>query len=266
MIVTDSFVLLNFPRTGSTFVRSVLHGLHPRRWDPRRLLGGPPPALRGFRELLLPIDRTANAERLGRRSQHGRWGQIPGSHRHLPVVSVVRHPLDHAVSNFMHDLWRKQPPADEATLQRRFPRWPDLEFGEFLDFQHEFALPDTLKGLRPAAEIGWTTAQFLRFCARDPDALLAGATAARIDSGELAGELPPIRWLRYHRLTEDLVGFLGEMGCTRRQLDRVRNHPRKNVSASRDRKPWRSFYSPEQERLARHRERLLFGMFPDLGE
>ena len=97
-------------------------------------------------------------------------------------------------------------------------------------------------------------------------ALLASATDARIDSGELARELPPIRWLRHHRLTEDLIDFLGEMGCSRRQLDRVRNRPRENVSSGRERQPWRSFFTPEQERLARHRERLLFGMFPDLGE
>lgn len=266
MIVTDSFVVLNFPRTGSTFVRSALQALRPRRWDPRRLLGRSPPPLRGFRELLLPIDRTANAERLGRRSQHGRWGQIPESHRHLPVVSVVRHPLDLAVSHFMHDLWRRQPPADETELRRRFPRWPDLPFGEFLEFLHEFALPDTLKGVRPAAEIGWTTAQFLRFYGRDPDALLASATDARIDSGELARELPPIHWLRHHRLTDDLVEFLGGMGCSRRQLARVRGHRRENVSGARAGKDWRSYFTPGQEALARHHDRLILGMFPDLEE
>lgn len=264
MILTDSFVVLNFPRTGSTFVRTVLHELGLSRWDPRRLLGGSPPALRGLRELLLPIDRTANAERLGRRSQHGRWGQIPASHRHLPVVSVVRHPLDLAVSHFLHDLWRTQPPADEATLRRRFPAWPDLAFGDFLDFQHEFARPDTLKGIRPPSGIGWTTAQFLRFYGRDPDALLAGATDARIDSGELARELPPIRWLRHHRLTDDLVEFLGEMGCTRRQLERVRGHRRENVSGARAGKDWRAYFTPGQETIARHRDRLILGMFPDL--
>jgi hypothetical protein len=265
MIVTDSFVMLHFPRTGSTFVRSVLREMRLQWWDPHRLLGGSPPATRGFRELILPIDRTAHAERLGRRSQHGRWGQIPESHRHLPVVSVVRHPLDQAVSHFMHDLWRKQPPIDAATLQRQFPGWPNLSFSEFLGFQQEVARPDALKGIRPTADIGCTTVHFLRFYGRDPDALLAGATDARVDSGELARALPPIRWLRHHHLTDDLVEFLRDMGCPRRQLDRVRNHGHENVSAGRDRKPWQFFYTPEQERLARHRERLLFQMFSDLG-
>lgn len=71
MILTDRFVMLNFPRTGSTFVRSVLRQLHQPRWS---ALGVnlTPRASTPFQELTLPIDRSRKAERLGRKSQHGR--------------------------------------------------------------------------------------------------------------------------------------------------------------------------------------------------
>lgn len=263
MILTDSFVVLNFPRTGSTFVRSALRQLHGPWWN---ALGfdSAPRASSGFRELRLPIDRTWKAERLGRTSPHGRWGQIPESHRHLPVVSVLRHPLDHAVSHFTHDDWWKSPPVDEAVVRRRFPSWPRLSFAEYLEFEHEFALPDVLKGLRPPAEPGHLTAHFLRFFGRDPDATLGGLTDARIDSGDLARDLPPIRWLRHERLADDLTEFLRDLGHSSRRLERIRRHPRLNVSHARAGRPWRDFYTPEQEALKRYRERALFRLFPQL--
>jgi len=264
VILTDAFVLLNFPRTGSTFVRSAVRRLHAPWWDAFGLLDANPRPSSGFRELTLPIDRTRKAERLGRRSQHGRWGQIPDSHRHLPVVSVVRHPLDHAVSSYLHEDWRMAPPADEAALRRRFPAWPRLDFGAYLEFEHEFALPDVLKGIRPAAEIGCLSAHFLRFFARDPDATLAGLTEDRIGSGALALDLPPIRWLRHDRLNDDLAAFLGEMGYPRGRIDRALRRRRENVSRERRGRPWRDFFTPETEARKRHRERLVFGMFPDL--
>lgn len=260
MILTDRFVVLNFPRTGSTFVRAALRRVYGRRLDARTLRDRFPWKPPQFRELELPIDRTYKAERLGRRSQHGRWGQIPESHRHLPVVSVVRHPLDQAVSLFLHHDWWKAPPADESDLRHRFPAWPRLTFAEYLDFEHELALPDVLKGVRPAAEIGCLTAHFLRFYSRDPDGTLAG----RLESGEIAAALPPIRWLRHEVLIDDLCEFLEEVGLAHRAVAAVRRHPRVNVSRDRRDLHWRAFYTPAQEALKRHRERLLFGLFPHL--
>lgn len=262
MILTDSFVMLNFPRTGSTFVRSVLRRLYGPWWN---VIGlhSTPRASSGFRELMLPIDRTAKAERLGRVSQHGRWGQIPAQYRHLPVVSVIRHPLDHTVSHYWHDDWWRSPPASEAALRHRYPLWPRLSFEEYLDFEQAFALPDVLKGARPPATIGNLTAHFVRFYARDPDACLAGLTEARIGSCDLARDLPPIRWLRHDRLADDLALFLREVGHSARRVSRACCQPPVNVSHSRLGRPWQRFYTPDLESLKRHRERLLFRLFPE---
>lgn len=252
MILTDSFVMINVPRTGSTFIRTVLRHLH-RPWSSR-----------GYCELTLPIDRTWKAERLGRRSQHGRLGQIPPSHRHLPVVSVIRHPLDHAVSHYNHNDWWSTPPIDESLLRCQFPTWPQLSFAEYLDFEHKVCRPDVLKDSQCPAEVGNLTIHFLRFFARDPNATLAELTDASIESGAFASELPPIHWLRHECLVDDLSSFLSDMGYPNRQIDRVRRHRRVNISQQRDGRHWRTYYSPEQEALKRYRERALFKLFPEL--
>ena len=254
MILTDTFVMINVPRTGSTFIRTVLRHLH-KPWSSR-----------GYCELSLPIDRTWKAERLKRRSQHGRLGQIPLSHRHLPVVSVIRHPLDHAVSHYNHKDWWSAPPVDEAMLRSQFPTWPKLSFAEYLDFEHEICLPDVLKDSQTPAEVGNLTVHFLRFFARDPNATLAELTDARIDTGAFASDLPPIHWLRHHRLIDDLSEFLQTMGYPSRQIDRVRRHRPVNVSQQRGDRHWRTFYNHEQEELKRFRERALFKLFPEFAD
>jgi hypothetical protein len=266
MILTDRFVVLNFPRTGSTFVRAALRHVYGRRLDALTLRDRFPWSPPRFHELLLPIDRTWKARRLRRHSQHGRWGQIPESHRHLPVVSVVRHPLDHAVSSYMHEDWWTSPPADEDDLRRRFPGWPRLSFTEYLDFEREFALPDVLQGIQPAAEIGCLTAHFLRFYARNPEQALVRLTDERLTSGDVRVELPPVHWLRHSHLVEDLVAFLREVGLPPRAIDAVRRHPRVNVSHERRDLPWRAFYTPVSESLKRQRERFLFRLFPCFDE
>ena len=78
MIITPHMVLLNYPRTGSTWARGVLrrlHGVEGRTLAQR--LAGTRLGWRGFHELTLPIDRTTTALREGRRSQHGSYRQIP---------------------------------------------------------------------------------------------------------------------------------------------------------------------------------------------
>jgi len=79
MIITEDFVLLNFPRTGSTFVRNVVKRLYGGKEGGvltrlRSALSWSKPRLR---ELILPIDRTISALEQKRRSQHGSCAQIP---------------------------------------------------------------------------------------------------------------------------------------------------------------------------------------------
>ncbi len=96
--------------------------------------------------------------------------------------------------------------------------------------------------------------------------MLNGLTDSRIDSGEFARDLPPIRFLRHHQLKEDLGSFLREMGYSTRRIERACGHPPVNVSQGRRGRPWQDFYTPAEEALKRHRERALFRMFPEFAE
>jgi hypothetical protein len=264
VILCDRLVLLNYPRTGSTFVREVLReafghagsGLGARLR--RRLDRG------RFRELALPITRTASAERAGRRSQHGALSQIPATHAHLPVVSVWRHPLDRVVSQYEHGFWREHPPGEPAAVRARFPRFPDLDFGEYLALQQEFGRADVLRGRRLEAEVGPDTLHFVRFFARDPEGALDRLDDAAVDSGALRAELAPVRFLRFERLAEELAALLVELGFPPAEVRHLADAPPVNAAASRRGRPWTEYFTPELEAAHRRSERFLHRLQEEL--
>jgi len=264
VLLTERFVLLNYPRTGSTFARSALRALYRRREGPwGHALVRLGLAQASCRELLLPIERTATARREGRRSQHGALSQIPPSERGKLVVSIARHPLDQVVSAYEHGFWRAHPPGDEQVIRRRFPRFPELSFSQYLELTSEFDRTNVLQGVPLQADVGPCTLHFVRFFAVDPDAALARLSAESISSGEFLARLPPVRFLHTEHLAEELAAFLGELGFEAAETAFLRSLPRVNVAARRRGRPWSEYFTPEQERDFRWRERLLFQRFPE---
>lgn len=262
MIVTDRFVLLNFPRTGSTFARDAVaraYGVGGWFGAVRRVLASTP----GFRELWLPIDRTETAARARRRSQHGAYSQIPKSARGLPVVSVVRCPYDRAVSLFEARFWRDQPCADVAALRARAPRFPDITFSEYLELAHEFGRADVSRGRPPAGDVGVQTLHHLKFYARDVDAMMACVAAGGVDAGAHRALLGEVRYLRHERLGAELADFLEGVGLEPRRVAPIRRLPPRNRARARAGRPWTDYFSPTERATFRRRERVLFELFPE---
>ena len=267
MIITDKFVLLNFPRTGSTFLRNAIGRLYGRSRSPwGRLWGRLRSRRQAFREFELPIERTLSARRAGRRSQHGSYSQIPPEDRNRTVVSAMRHPLDLVVSQYECGFWRQNPPGDPEEVRARFPSFPDLSFGAYLDLQMQFGRRDVLQDARLEACVGPLTLHFVRFYSVDPDAALASLTNAGIDSGEFARGLPTIRFLHTEHLREELRAFLLEIGFTLKETAFLCDMPPENQAVSRRERPWTDYFSREQELEFRHRERLLFQCFPEYAD
>jgi hypothetical protein len=264
VILTDRFTCLNYPRTGSTFVRTVLRRVYGRDREGLAARLSSCWGRRRFRELALPIDRTASARRAGRKSQHGAVHQIPRRHRALPIVSVLRHPLDRAVSQYEHGFWRTNPPGDLDAIRARFAGFPDIDFGDYLELQRTFGRADVLQGGQIDEDIGPDTLHFVRFFAPDPERALSRLTSATVDSGAALEDLADVRFLRFERLTEDLLEYLLEVGFSERSLDFVGQLPRINAADSRRGRTWRDYFTPELEAAYRSRERLLFRLAEEL--
>lgn len=263
MIITPHMVLLNYPRTGSTWARGVLrrlHGVEGRALAQR--LAGTRLGWRGFHELTLPIDRTATALREGRRSQHGSYRQIPSWAANRPVVSVGREPLVHLESAYHHGFWRDHPAAPLREVREALPAFPDLDLPGYVEYLERFALPDVLQGAEPRAAVGVQTAQFLRFFHPQPQEALATLTDEDLDGEALVAALPRVRFLRTERLQQDLARLLAEQGYDPSAVEQAMAQSDRNASARR-RVEGPHLAAALRERVA-HRERLLVRLFPPL--
>jgi hypothetical protein len=128
MLITDSFVMLNYPKTGTSFARQVIKELYAR--EPRRWFG------RWCKELILPNIRTP-----GVADQHGTYSQLPRRYRNREIVAIIRNPYDRFLSVFEFRYWVNVPLLPWDVVYRRFPSFPSLTLDEYVDFDELVSQP-----------------------------------------------------------------------------------------------------------------------------
>jgi hypothetical protein len=268
MIITDRLVMVNFPKTGSSFARSVLREVHRRREMrvrslPLRILRrlgavqGPQ-----FVELMLPnIDKQND---LGRRDQHGTLRQIPAIHRDKTVVSITRNPLDRYVSAYLYGWWRDHPLTEVETIMDSFPRFPDLSFAEYLDMLHRFGKENRLKGITPQVELGLHTIQFIQFYFEEPSKVLRRIDADYIAERKYLEDMGKVTFLHQESLNRELFEFLLRVGYREEDVAFVATADRVNVTPlRRAATDVQTFYTEELVERVLHEDSLVFDLFPE---
>jgi hypothetical protein len=257
MLITDKFVMLNFPKTGSTFAREALKAVHqpPRHIRGLIRLGLMRPRVEDLK--MLPWFFTKEQTAVGSVSQHGTYLQIPHKHRSKPVVSVVRDPFTRIVSLYEYRDWQKRvlPPLD--VMKVRFPHFPELSFEEFLDMQ-QFALP-YVQPSNMQVKIGPLTTQFIRFYARDP---MRTITELRDDTDlrkDWDLHFPEIHFLHMENLNQELHALLAKYGFPQKKIAPILGRNKVNVS----RRTRSSYLSPRLMDGILHQERFFFQLFPE---
>ncbi|EYD76096.1 hypothetical protein Rumeso_02285 [Rubellimicrobium mesophilum DSM 19309] len=277
MLLTDRLVYVHMPKTGGTFVTSVLERLHqpsPNRlqglWHrARRHLGRP------WAEAPGKYGRLRNVE-----PKHGTCHDIPASHAGLPVLSCMRGPWEWYVSQYEFSWWKRigqYDPNDPSTpagwaIERALPafvkerpHFPDIGFAEFVELCDRAA--DIYNG-ETGTDFGLFTHGFVRYFYRDPPAVLRRLSDRYLASAEHAGDRFDVTFLSTERLNADLqralvrfgyepddVAFVGQlgkilpMGIGRREDQR-----------------WERYYDEALKASVRQRDRFVFRMFPDYDE
>ena len=247
MILTPKFVYIHLPKTGGTFVSSVLGRLMRRKGYWARVR-----------------NRLAGKQFINE-NQHGTCVEIPASHRHLPIVSCVRNPYDRFVSIY-HFRKRKGGPdfvpkePDGTGAARR-----EATFADYIEaFTARYAGKDRAP-LPGENRIGFQSEQFVRFFFRAPEAAWPLLDDAYIAGRRWEADMFPVRFLRMESLNRDLHRFLLDSGFDEEQVEFVLEEG-KILPAGSNRtgdRPWSEFYTPELKARVRRHESLLFSIFPE---
>lgn len=265
MLITDDFVMLNFPKTGSTFARHVIKRLYLRRQSAiRRLLVRLGIGNGGVEELMLPkIDEASNA---GFRDQHGTLRQVPAKHREKPILTISRNPFSRYISLYHFKWWQEHPPADRNALIRQFPGFPDLDFSEYYRMTHTYGIKDRLGGITPKIELGLHTIQFIQFYFFDPESVLRKIDDEYIDTGAFHKDMcSNISFIHQENLNVELKEFLTSIGFADHELQIIDSTEEINVT-KKDPERDDSKRITVDEAVANQilaRDKLVFKVFPE---
>lgn len=265
MLVTNRFIMINFPKTGSTFARRALKRLHGHRVKTWQGMFGSLFADKTagpLQVVKLPNIRYRN-ENYGIPDEHGTYCQIPDDLlKERDIVSVFRNPFEWYISAYLYGYWRTASllHADEA--MKEYPHFPNLSFKEFVLSRTKYMIPTMHPDIPISGDVGILTVQFIHFFFKNPENTLRKIDRRYIDSKMYLEDKPDIRFLRTESLNDDLYGLLREYGYAPKKLAFLL----KARAANTNRRPTDtvgSYYDDELSRFVLEKERLLFKLFPE---
>lgn len=220
MLVTDKFVMLNFPKTGSSFARKVIKKVYA---DSQSRLSNLNVICE---ELILPNIRNRVAK--NKSDHHGTYSQIPLKYMNREVVSIIRNPLDRFLSLYRYGAWKQSPPIPNTEIRSLFPSFPELDMDEFIEMQNigiKYRLGFDIQKIG----IGIQSIQLVQMFFRHPK-----LTLEKISGGshaiDILSEMGDIRFLNQENLREDLIDFLSKHGFEANELAFIRTEKASNVS------------------------------------
>lgn len=232
MVITGKQVFINYPKTGSNFVREVLRKIYQRRYARLGLYGKFVSRWNSsddnfYKELEMPIIQATYGNG---KTPHGWYSQIPERYRGREVVSVVRNPYDRFLSVYDFRDWARYPRLPREVIEREFPDFPNLDFETFQKFVDAELKFSWLAGIEMSAEIGFQTVQFIKFFFRDPVKILNSIDEKYIDSERFLDDMPKITLLSTENLNRDLHRFLLKAGILPEEADFILNYEKVNIT------------------------------------
>jgi hypothetical protein len=191
VVIAEEFVFLHAPKMGGTFVTEVLQDIYAGQCS----------------KTLIVQDKHGGADR------------IPAAHRSKPRVATVRNPFDYYASLYQFGWWINRDLQfgeslwDAEKMRRRFVRYPDLTFDEFIEGMLEIGY----RGLRddPALadrlRLGPQTVSVLRSSVPNFIELLERFLVHR-DLAELTCRVAETRFLQTEALNRQTHRWLLDLG------------------------------------------------------
>jgi len=262
MIFTDKFVYVHEPKTGGTFVTSMLfrlYGLHWTRWTHVRN------AL--FGEVGSKHPRYGSL--VHNSNKHGGCSEIPEPQRGKKILATVRNPFDLYVSQYEFGWWKRSEFLKfyEAVpnFSREYSNFPDLDFAAYVRLSNA-AFRSLANGHAPENTPGLITEQFLKFYFRDPRAAYAKLKGgAYVANGTHLADMHDLHFIRTDDLNHGLFDFLSQNDYAPADISFILGEE-KILPRGKGRKAeqkWDRYYTAELKETVRRKEEFIFKLFPE---
>ena len=263
MIITDDFVFLNFPKTGSTFLRNTFKKIHHckgnRSSEQTTGISDSGKALTVFKA---PNIRAYGVNgRWMKNDEHGLRCQIPEKHRHKPIFSVRRNLFKQLVSLYEYRDWAKTNIEQGKEILQIFPNYPNITFQEFISFRSEFSLYKKQAWIQHyPTRLNPSSISLVLFFSKKPFELLSNWNK---DSQNIfLKELSQIKFLKTEHLNSDLFSMLLQYDYKWSEIEFIYSKGKENISKPKG-KSYLSYYSKELIETIKQREALFFSAFPE---
>jgi hypothetical protein len=261
MIIADNFIMLNLPKTASSFARKVVYKAC-ENYNSQLLVRYRLSPSKDVKEFMMPNIKAGF--RSNEVDQHGTYCQIPENELHggREVFSIVRNPFDAFISRYNYGDWIKNIPESEEEIKKIFTDFPELTFLDYLKYSLYY-LNRRIKGvkMKNGVKVGSLTVQFIQMYSINPEKLLAILDKDFFDQEDnLKNFFPDITFLHTENINQELYDFLIKKGFRKKDLQFVLNEPKKNVSTKRSTS---DLLIPEAVSMILECEWFLFKLFPE---
>lgn len=251
MIITNDFILINFPKTASSFTREVIKKVYERYSD------------KLFEEYFAPV--IVDSKLAGQTSQHGTVQQIPSAHKSKRIISIIRNPFDRYVSLYTFGWWKDHPQTDFNILKNEFPTYPNISFYEFFKMTDRYGKKNALtaSGIDYDVDIGLHSVQFIQYYSYDPASTFKRIITFGWRKEDLKVFFPDILFLHQEDLRNELLDFLQSLDLDKNDLQFIKTLDPINVSRDLNDKDFWKFYDDYLIDLILEKDRLIFDIFPN---
>jgi hypothetical protein len=264
MIITEEFIMLNLPKTGSTFARNAIIKSH-RNLNRNLFL-----RIKNFGkkkmfiELKMPNVRDYNPSL--KPDQHGTYTQIPEKYLtpSREIVSIIRNPFEGYVSRYKFRWYER---VDYTKQQRevihsKYPEFPNFSFLRYCEFENEFVSQNIYDkyGVSMKSGLGILSLQFIQMFSYDVKKMLLSLNESNFQNSDFEIYFPRVSFLRNENLNTDLYKFLLKKGYPIDSIDFILIKEKENVSNSEN---IENYLCEKSITFIESKERFLFNLFPE---
>lgn len=251
MIVTNDFVFIGLPKTGTTFVREILGNIYEGKNSKYEVLQS------------FDLDQKYSFNSVKKKSFHSRCDQIPIEHKDKQIVSIIRNPFDLYISHYEFGAWKRQPPQPLKLLNQMYGNYFEMSFKNYVYMLNDRKI---LNSVYPPfnflSEVGNLSHQLIQFYFTNPDSTLMLMDDKYFVKELYRNEMCSVHFLKTEHLNNDLFHFLEKYDYEPAELSNIKSHYKVNTSDKRFSK-LHQYFDDELINYVMNKEKLFFQLFPE---